>query len=402
MDVSFAGIKHSVFINSLKALIKLAPSATTPMSFVGAGSAAQLSEHIARLGLKRVMIVTDKALIELGIVAKAGDVLTAAGVEVIIYDGVLPDPTFELVEMGLLMQRQHQCDGVLAIGGGSAIDTAKTIAAAATNGGNARAMVGYFKAKVQPLPLFAIPTTSGTGSEVTFGAVISDAVSHEKFIVGDSKLVPRAVALDPELLTGLPPAITATTGMDALTHAVEAYLSTWATPQNDAYAKMAIKMIFEYLPVAYDEGANLHAREQMSIAAYYAGLTINEAVVGNVHAIAHQLGAWYGTPHGLANAIVMPEVLRFSKDAVTDQLAELADLIDIGNSTDTASVKADHFITAIVQLNERLGIGTTLDAIRIPDITAIAARAVKEGAGYPVPKLMDQQECEQMIRALCV
>lgn len=402
MSISFAGIKHTVFINSLKALIKFAPSAMTPMSFVGAGSTAQLSEHIARLGVKRVMIVTDKPLVGLGIVARAGDVLTAAGVEVTIYDGVLPDPTFELVEMGLLLQRQHQCDGVLAIGGGSAIDTAKTIAAAATNGGNARAMVGYFKAKIQPLPLFAIPTTSGTGSEVTFGAVISDAVSHEKFIVGDSKIVPRAVALDPELITGLPPAITAATGMDALTHAVEACLSSWATPQNDAYAKMAVKMIFEYLPVAYADGADLQAREQMSIAAYYAGLAINVAAVGNVHAIAHQLGAWYGTPHGLANAIVMPEVLRFSKDTAVDKLAELADLIEIGNSADTPSVKADNFINAIVQLNESFGIGATLDAIRIPDITAIATRAVKEGAGYPVPKLMDQQECEQMIRAMCL
>ncbi|MBQ0719145.1 MAG: iron-containing alcohol dehydrogenase [Gammaproteobacteria bacterium] len=402
MKISVASIKHTVFINSLKALIKLAPSATTPMSFVGAGSTAQLSEHIARLGVKRVLIVSDKPLVELGIVARAGDVLTAAGVEVTIYDGVLPDPTFDLVEAGLRLQRQHQCDCVLAIGGGSAIDTAKTIAAAATNGGSARAMVGYFKAKIQPLPLFAIPTTSGTGSEVTFGAVISDAVSHEKFIVGDSKIVPKAVALDPEIITGLPPAITAATGMDALTHAVEAYLSSWATPQNDDYAKMAVKMIFENLPIAYADGGNLHAREQMSIAAYYAGLCINAAAVGNVHAIAHQLGAWYGTPHGLANAVVMPEVLRFSKDAVVDRLAELADLIELGNRADTPSIKADNFINAVVQLNESFGISAKLDAIRIPDITAIATRAVKEGAGYPVPKLMDQQECEQMIRAMCL
>lgn len=402
MSISFSGIKHTVFINFLKALIKFVPTAATPMSFVGAGSTAQLSEHIARLGVKRVMIVTDKPLVELGIVAKADDVLTAAGVEVIIYDGVLPDPAFELVEIGLLLQRQHQCDGVLAIGGGSAIDTAKTIAAVATNGGNARALVGYFKAKIQPLPLFAIPTTSGTGSEVTFGAVISDAVSHEKFIIGDSKIVPRAVALDPELITGLPPAITAATGMDALTHAVEACLSSWATPQNDAYAKMAVKMIFENLPVAYANGGDLKAREQMSIAAYYAGLAITVAAVGNVHAIAHQLGALYGTPHGLANAIVMPEVLRFSKDTVVDQLAELADLIEVGDITDTPSMKADNFINAVVRLNESFGIGATLDAIQIPDITAIAARAVKEGAGYPVPKLMGQQECEQMIRAMCV
>ncbi len=283
----------------------------------------------------------------------------------------------------------------------SAIDTAKTIAAAATNGGSAKAMVGYFKAKIQPLPLFAIPTTSGTGSEVTFGAVISDAQSHEKFIVGDSKIVPLAVALDPELITGLPPAITAATGMDALTHAVEACLSSWATPQSDAYAKVAIKIIFENLPLAYANGADLQAREQMSIAAYYTGLAINVAAVGNVHAIAHQLGAWYGTPHGVANAVVMPEVLRFSKDAVLDRLAELADLVALGDSTGSPNTKAGNFINAVVPLNESFGINTQLEAIRPADISAIASRAVKEGAGYPVPKLMDQDECETMIRALC-
>lgn len=402
MSLSFASIKHTVFIKFLKTLIKLAPSASTPMSFVGAGSTAQLSEHISRLGVSRVLIISDKALVELGLVAKAADVLKANGIEVIVYDGVLPDPTFDLVEAGLVLQQQHRCDCVLAIGGGSAIDTAKTIAAAATNGANARAMVGYFKAKILPLPLFAIPTTSGTGSEVTFGAVISDAVSHEKFIVGDSKIVPKAVALDPELITGLPPSITAATGMDALTHAVEAYLSSWATPQNDVYAKMAVKMIFEYLPIAYTNGADLRAREQMSIAAYYAGLAINIAAVGNVHAIAHQLGAWYGTPHGLANAIVMPEVLRFTKSAVVDRLADLADLVGLGNASDSPSARADLFIDSVAQLNVSFGIGHKLGAIQAKDIRAIALRAVKEGAGYPVPKLMNQVECEEMIRALCV
>ena len=401
MAISYPLIKHKVFITFLKTLIKFAPTATTPMSFVGAGSTAKLCEHISRLDVDKVLIVTDKPLVELGIVAKAADVLTAQGVEVVIYDGVLPDPTFDLVEAGLSLQQQRQCDCVLAIGGGSAIDTAKTIAAAATNGANARAMVGYFKAKVLPLPLFAIPTTSGTGSEVTFGAVISDATTHEKFIVGDSKIVPKAVALDPELITGLPPAITAATGMDALTHAVEACLSSWASPQNDAYAEMAVKMIFKNLPIAYANGADIEAREQMSIAAYYAGLAINGAAVGNVHAIAHQLGAWYGTPHGLANALVMPEVLRFSKDVAEARLAQLADLLELGKRSDSTSIKADNFINAVAQLNQTFDIGDKLDAIEDKDITAIAERAVKEGAGYPVPKLMDQQECEEMIRALC-
>ena len=400
MATPYAIIKHKVFVGALKAFIKFAPTASTPMSFVGAGSTTKLCQHISRMGVSKTLIVTDKHLIELGIVAKAGDVLTAQNVEVIIFDGVLPDPTFDIVTAGLDLQQQHNCDSVLAIGGGSAIDTAKTIAAAATNGANAKAMAGYFKAKILPLPLFAIPTTSGTGSEVTFGAVISDAKTHEKHIVGDSKLVPKAVALDPELITGLPAHITAATGMDALTHAIEAYVSTWARPQHDAFAKMAIKMIFENLPRAYANGSDIEAREQVSIAAYYAGLAINGAAVGNVHAIAHQFGAWYGTPHGLANALVIPEVLRFSKDAIIDRLAELADLLALGKSPDSPNVKADNFINAVAKLNQVFGIGNKLDTLQEKDITAIAERAVKEGASYPVPKLMDQQECERMIRAL--
>lgn len=392
--------KHKAYITVLHAFIKFIP-APMPMTFVGAGSTKKLCEHIARLSVQRLLIVTDKPLVDLGIVARAAEVLTAAGVEVIIYDGVLPDPTIDLAEKCLAVQQQHRCDGVLAIGGGSSIDTAKTMAAAATNGGNVRAMIGFFKAKIAPLPLFAIPTTSGTGSEVTFGAVISDPVTHQKNIVGDPKLTPKAIALDPELITGLPPSITAATGMDALTHAVEAFISPWHKPSSDAYAKMAIKMIFESLPVAYANGRDVIAREQMSIAAYYAGLAINEAAVGNVHAIAHQLGGWYGTPHGWANAVVMPQVLHFSKAAIIPRLAELADLLELGNRRDAPAVKADSFIRAVEELNEALGIGNKLAAIKLNDISAIAVKATKEGAGYPVPRLMDQQQCEGMIRALC-
>lgn len=393
-------VKHKSYTSVLHGFIRFIPAAS-PMTFVGAGSTKKLCEHISRLGLKKVLIVTDKPLVELGIVARAADVLTAEGVEVTIYDGVLPDPTRDLAESCLAVQQKNRCDSVLAIGGGSSIDTAKTMAAAATNGGNVAAMIGFFKAKVAPLPLFAIPTTSGTGSEVTFGAVISDPITHQKNIVGDPKLTPKAVALDPELITGLPPAITAATGMDALTHAVEAFISPWHKPGSDAYAKMAIKMIFENLPICYAEGRNLHAREQMSIAAFYAGLAINVAGCGNVHAIAHQLGGWYGTPHGWANAVVMPQVLHFSKTEIIPRLAELADLLELGSRRDAPAVKADSFIHAIEQLNETLGIGSKLATIKVSDISAIAAKATKEGAGYPVPRLMDQQQCEGMIRALC-
>ena len=394
-------LKHKSYIGVLGQLIKFAVVAP-PMSYVGAGGTRKLCEHISRMGFRKILIVTDKPLVELGIVARATEVLAEENREFVIYDGVLPDPTLDLVEACVAMIGEQQCDSVLAIGGGSSIDTAKVAAAAATNGGDARAMIGFFKAKVAPLPLFVIPTTSGTGSEVTFGAVISDPVTHLKNIVGDTKLTPKAIALDPELLAGMPPAITAATGMDALTHAVEAFVSPWRRPHSDAYAKSAIKMIFENLPVCHAEGGNLRAREQMAIAAFYAGMAINAAGCGNVHAIAHQLGGWYGTPHGLANAVVMPQVLKFSKAEIVPRLAELADLLELGQRHDPPATKADHFIQAIEQLNQALGIGPKLEAIKAQDIQAIAIKATSEGAGYPVPRLMDQQQCEDMIRALCV
>ena len=395
-------VTNKVKMKAFKSIMGVLPSTPGPLTFVGSGSTAKLCTHISGLNVSKVLIVTDKPLVELGIVAKASDVLKQKGVEVILFDGVLPDPTLDLIEDGLAIQLKNNCDAILAIGGGSSIDAAKTIAAAATNGGKSQKVVGYYKVKKEPIPLFAIPTTSGTGSEVTFGAVVSDAVTHEKFFIADPKVTPKGIALDPDLITGLPPSITAATGMDALTHAIEAWISTWANSGSDSYAKQSIQMLFKYLPVAYANGGNLEAREQVSVAAYYAGIAINTGAVGYVHAIAHQFGAWYSTPHGWANAVVLPEVLRFSKDKIEGRLAELADMLSLGLPSDSVSTKADKFIEAVVQLNVSFGIGTNLEAIKASDVAAIATRAVKEGSGMPVPKMMDQDECETLIRTLMV
>jgi len=395
-------VANKAKMKAFKSIMGILPSTPGPLTFVGSGSTAKLCTHITGLNVTKILIVTDKPLVDLGIVAKATDVLEQKGVEVIMFDGVKPDPTIDLIEDGLAIQVKNNCDAVLAIGGGSSIDAAKTIAAAATNGGKSKNVIGYYKVKKEPIPLFAIPTTSGTGSEVTFGAVVSDAVTHEKFFIADPKVTPKAIALDPDLITGLPPSITAATGMDALTHAVEAWISTWANPNSDSYAKQSIQMIFKYLPIAYADGSNLEAREQVSIAAYYAGIAINTGAVGYVHAVAHQFGAWYSTPHGWANAVVLPEVLRFSKDKVEGRLAELADMLSLSLPSDSTGTKADKFIEAVVQLNVSFGIGTSLEAIKDSDVSAIATRAVKEGSGMPVPKMMDQAECESLIRSLMV
>lgn len=385
-----------------ESMTNVLPSAPGPLTFVGPGSTEQLCAHISELNVSKILIVTDKSLLELGVVAKATDVLKQKGVEVIVFDGVLPDPTLDLIEEGLAIQLKNNCDAILAIGGGSSIDAAKTIAAAATNGGKPQKVVGHDTVKNEPVLLFAIPTTSGTGSEATFGAVVSDPVTHEKFLIIDNKIIPKAVALDPDLITGLPPSITAATGMDALTHAIESWIGTWANPVSDAFAKQSIEMLFNHLPTAFADGKNIEAREQVSVAAYYAGIAINTGFVGYVHAIAHQFGAWYGTPHGWANAVVLPEVLRFSKEKIEDRLAELADMLSLGLPSDSVSTKADKIIEAIVQLNVSFGIGTTLEAIKDSDVSAIATRAVKEGSTMPVPKMMDQSECEALIRRLMV
>lgn len=385
-----------------KSMTSVLPSAPGPLTFVGPGSTEQLCAHISELNVSKILIVTDKPLVELGVVAKATDVLKQKGIEVIVFDGVLPDPTLDLIEDGLAIQLKNNCDAILAIGGGSSIDAAKTISAAATNGGKPEKVVGYGTIKNEPVLLFAIPTTSGTGSEATLAAVVSDAVTHEKFFVVDPQITPKAVALDPELITGLPPSITAATGMDALTHAIESWIGTRANPVGDAYAKQAIEMLFKYLPVAFADGNNIEAREQVSFAAYCGGITINTGGVGFVHAIAHQFGAWYSTPHGLANAVVLPEVLRFSKEKIEARLAELADILSLGLPSDSVSTKADKFIDAVVQLNATFGIGTTLEAIKASDVSAIATRAVTEGSAMPAPKMMDQSECETLIRTLMV
>ena len=252
-------VTNKAMTKGFESMTNVLPSAPGPLTFVGPGSTEQLCVHISELNVSKILVVTDKPLLELGVVAKATDVLKQKGVEVIVFDGVLPDPTLDLIEEGLAIQLKNSCDAILAIGGGSSIDTAKTIAAAATNGGKPQEVVGQDTVKNDPVLLFAIPTTSGTGSEATFGAVVSDPVTHEKFLIIDNKIIPKAVALDPDLITGLPPSITAATGMDALTHAIESWIGTWANPVSDAYAKQSIEMLFNHLPTAFADGKNIEA-----------------------------------------------------------------------------------------------------------------------------------------------
>jgi alcohol dehydrogenase len=229
--------------------------------------------------------------------------------------------------------------------------------------------------------------------------VISDPANHQKLVIADSRLVPRMAALDPELMTGLPPPITAATGMDALTHAVEAYIGTWGTEYTDSLALAAVGMIYRNLPTAYADGGNLAAREQMALASAYAGMAFTRANVGNVHAIAHQLGGRYHTPHGLANAIMLPPVLRFSSNAIEAKLAVLAERAGLARKGDTQERLAQKFLDSVESMNRKLGIPKELDALREEDIPELASAACWEAdTNYPVPRAMSPGDCEALLR----
>lgn len=389
MSLFLRKIKHSLLIKLMSFAVSFQGGARY-FAFSGSGSSAQLCNHIARMGFKKVLVVTDKPLRELGLVDRAVAALTAAGVDVAYYDGVLPDPTFAQVADGAAVLAQHGSEAVLAIGGGSSMDAAKIIAASANSDQSPKEWVGFGKLKHEVLPLFAIPTTSGTGSEATMGAVISDSETHAKSIISGATLLPAATALDSDLITGLPQHITAATGMDALTHAIEAYIGIWERGTRSEDSRAAVKLIFENLATAYHDGANVLAREGMAVGSYYAGIAINQVNVGSVHAIAHQLGGKYGIPHGLANAMVLPHVLDYCRVEAQQRLADLAVLIGVGSQTETQEQLAYKFIQAVRDLRTEVGIPDHSDKIRAEDYDELCAAAIAEGDGYPAPRLLER------------
>ncbi|MBK9444325.1 MAG: iron-containing alcohol dehydrogenase [Comamonadaceae bacterium] len=370
-----------------------------PTMMVGPGSSARLGQAINDFGHTRVLIVTDPLVAKLGLMAPMLQALKAGGTDYLVFDEITPDAPIALIEKGVAVFKKNACDAIVAFGGGSAIDAAKAIGLAAANHKHPAQLVGYFKGRRAPAPIYAVPTTAGTGSEVTVAAVISDPDTHRKLVIADTRIVPRMAALDPSLMVGLPPDITAATGMDALTHAVEAYIGHWGTAFTDRMALSAVSMIFENLPVAHVNGQDLAAREKMALASNYAGQAFTRANVGYVHAIAHQLGGLYHTPHGLANAIMLPAVLRFLSPAIQTKLAVLALRAKVGKKTDSEAVLAQKFMDAVDAMNTRLGIPATLAALREADIPALARAACREAdANYPVPLYMTQAICEQVIR----
>ena len=370
-----------------------------PTLLVGPGSSGRLGQAVAGFGHTKILIVTDSIISKLGLLKDLTDALTAGGAKYVVFDEITADAPIPLIEKGIEFYQAHDCDAIVAFGGGSSMDASKAIAVAISNPKPLRKLAGYLKGLKAPVRIYAVPTTAGTGSEVTVAAVISDPERHSKLVIVDPRMVPKMAALDPNLMTGLPPHITAATGIDALTHAVEAFVGNWTTPYSDGMALSAVGLIFENLRTAYRDGKNLEAREKMSLASTYAGFAFTRANVGYVHAIAHQFGGKYHTPHGLANAIMLPLVLKYSAPAITERLALLAIRAKVGKDGEDREVLAQKFLDAVDALTRDLGIPTVLDALQEADIPALAKAACHEAhTGYPVPRYMTQEVCENLIR----
>lgn len=375
---------------------------TGPQTIKGPGSVKKLPAVLKGNGVKNVMIVTDKGLHSLGLLNSLKEGLEAKGINYVVYDGTQPNPTIPNVEEARELYINHNCEAVIAFGGGSPMDCAKVAAARVASPDRLiPSMRGTLKVHAKLPPLYAVPTTAGTGSETTIAAVIVNPETHEKFAINDPCLRPKMAVLDPELTIGLPPHITSTTGMDALTHAVEAYIGRSNTPETTAAAEKAVRMIFANLETAYNEPKNIDARNNMLIASFNAGIAFTQAYVGYVHAIAHNLGGFYNVPHGLANAIILPYVLRYYGEDIYDKLAALADIAGLKTDGMSVSEKAEYFIDEICAMNARMKIPASFDCIKEEDIPTIAQRAMYEGNPlYPVPKLMDEEQCEQLIRSM--
>jgi alcohol dehydrogenase len=398
-------MRNSVRATGLGALMKGAGLVTRfipipqPTLLVGPGSSARLGQAIAGFGHRKILIVTDSIISKLGLLNDLTNALQAGGANFVVFDEITPDAPIPLIQKGIDFYHEHDCDAIVAFGGGSSMDASKAIAVAVSNPKPLNQLAGYLKGLRAPIKIYAVPTTAGTGSEVTVAAVISDPVTHRKLVIVDPRMVPKMAALDPTLMTGLPPHITAATGIDALTHAIEAFVGNWKTAYSDGMALSAVGLIFENLRTAYTDGKNLEAREKMSLASTYAGFAFTRANVGYVHAIAHQFGGLYHTPHGLANAIMLPFVLKYSHPAIIDRLAQLAVAARVGSASESDDALAQKFLDAVDQLNQDLGIPTSLAALKESDIPALAKAACREAhTGYPVPRYMSQEVCEDLIR----
>lgn len=383
---------------SLKAALPFVKVPEPPV-LKGSGMVLRFPEVIGVTGIKKALIVCGPTVEKLGLMDGFLGALDNQDIEYVIFSDAMPNPTINNVYDALEMYLENDCDSVIAFGGGSSIDCAKITAAKVTNDIPIEKMAGLFKLKHRLPPFFAIPTTSGSGSEATIAAVVTDPDQRLKMKIIDNRLCPLSVCLDPELTAELPARTTAETGMDALTHAIEAYLGFYDTPYVREKALDSSAIIFNTLEAVYEDGSNLALRERMMEAAFKAGEAFTRGMVGYVHAFSHAIGALYDLPHGRTNAILLPHVLDFYKDKpqIASKLAELAYNADLGAASLDDIELTDCLIEKIHSMNTKMGIPSVIKEVDLDDIPSIVERVQEEASGYPVPIILDYNDCIEIL-----
>lgn len=364
------------------------------VNLMGPGCLEEAGKDIQALGFKKALIVTDKVLNEIGLVKKIENVLSENGVASIIFDGTQPNPTTGNVEEGLNLLKENSCDFVISFGGGSPHDCAKAIALVATNGKSIKDYEGVDMSTKPQLPLVAINTTAGTGSEMTRFAIVTDEARQIKMAIVDKNVTPKLSVNDPLLMLNMPKSLTAATGMDALTHAIEAYVSTIATPITDACALKAIELISDNLRLVFKDGKDENGRNMMAYAEFLAGMAFNNASLGYVHAMAHQLGGFYDLPHGVCNAVLLPHIQNYNAQVSATRLKDVAKSmgVDISSMTDEEGAKAA--IDAIKKLSKDVDIPAGLSELGVKeeDFDTLATNTLKDVCSATNPKQATHEE----------
>lgn len=370
------------------------------VNLFGAGSVNEVGAKLKTIGGKRVLIVTDQGLVKMGMAEKVKNLIEDSGLEAIIFGGAEPNPTDKNVEEGFSVWTDEKCNAMVSLGGGSSHDCAKGIGLLAANGGKIHDYEGVDQSTKPMVPYIAVNTTAGTASEMTRFCIITDTSRKVKMAIVDWRVTPHVSINDPELMAGMPPALTAATGMDALTHAIEAYVSTAATPLTDSAALMAIKLITKYLPKAVANGADMDAREQMASAQFLGGMAFNNASLGYVHAMAHQLGGFYNLPHGVCNAILLPHVEQFNLIGCTERLRDVA--IAMGENVDGLSAPdaAQKAIDSIKRLSSSIGIPAGLKDLDVKekDFEVMAKNAKLDACQFTNPRTATLEQVIQIFK----
>lgn len=370
------------------------------VNLMGAGAAKQVGAQAKSLGAKKALIVTDAFLYKVGMADEIAANLKESGIEVAIYPGAEPNPTDKNVHDGLKVLQDEKCGLIVSLGGGSSHDCAKGIGIVAGNGGNIRDYEGVDKSTKPMVPLIAVNTTAGTASEMTRFCIITNTDTHVKMAIVDWRCTPNVAINDPLLMMKKPPALTAATGMDALTHAVEAYVSTIATPVTDSAALMAIQLISQYLRRAVANGSDFEARDKMAYAEFLAGMAFNNASLGYVHAMAHQLGGFYNLPHGVCNAILLPHVERFNLIANVERFVDIAEALGENVQALSAREAADKALAAIEKLSADIGIpkGLTELGVKEEDLEIMAKNAMKDACMLTNPRIATLEDVIQIYK----